>query len=531
VSVRARLILNGTLILLIGFFAVNTFLPESVRAQSSLLPDQGMRLGLDLRGGIHWVIGVKLERALEQELDYLRGSLEDRLREEKVEGVTLRVAEGRLSAEVFREDAREKVREFAGDTDVLREVPGDAAGALVYEISPDWQREVRERAMQQVLEVLRNRVEDPAKGIAESVVTRQGDDRVLVQIPGGEVDRQAARDLLEVTGFLEFKLVRDHAPSEELLVARHPGGLPEGSEVALEKEKETGRVIGAYLVDDKAALTGQYLADARVGFDNRQRPLVHFRFTPEGGEIFGELTGENVGKQLAILLDDEVKSAPVVRSRISMQGQIEGRFTTEEASDLAIVLRAGSLSVPVVIEEERTVGPALGADSIRNGVRAAVIGSALVVLFMVGYYRVSGVFASVAVLLNLLLTIGLMSLPELPGTLTLPGIAGLVLTVGMTVDGNVIIFERIREELRAGKIGHAAVDTGYHKSLWTILDANVTTLLVGLVLYQYGTGPIKGFAVTLMIGIITGVWTSVALTRLMMDIWLRRRPGAKTLSI
>jgi preprotein translocase subunit SecD len=258
---------------------------------------------------------------------------------------------------------------------------------------------------------------------------------------------------------------------------------------------------------------------------------VHFRFTPEGGEIFGDLTGENVGKQIAILLDDEVKSAPVVRSRISMQGQIEGRFTTEEASDLAIVLRAGSLSVPVVIEEERSVGPALGADSIRHGVRAAVIGSLLVVTFMIGYYRMSGVFASVAVVINLVMIIGLMSLPELPGTLTLPGIAGLLLTVGMSVDGNVIIFERIREELRTGKTAHAAVDTGYDKSFWTILDANVTTLLAGLVLYQYGTGPIKGFAVTLIIGIMTGVWTSVTLTRMFMDLWLSRDRHAKTLSI
>jgi preprotein translocase subunit SecD len=529
---RTRLLLNGALILLIGFFALNTFLPESLRTRSALLPDTGMRLGLDLRGGIHWVIGVKLDRAIEQELDYLRGSLEDRLKDEKVEGVTLHVADGALTAEVFREDARAKLREFVEDTDVLRDAPGSSAeGALRFEIEPEWQREVRERAMAQVLEVLRNRMEDPAKGIAESVVTRQGDDRVLVQIPGGEVDREAARKLLEVTGFLEFKLVRDHAPSEELLRARHPNGLPEGAEIALEKEKETERVIGAYLVDQQAALTGQYLADARVGFDNRQRPIVHFRFTPEGGEIFGDLTGENVGKQIAILLDDEVESAPVVRSRISMQGQIEGRFTTEEASDLAIVLRAGSLSVPVVIEEERSVGPALGADSIRHGVRAAIIGSLLVVTFMIGYYRISGVFASVAVMVNLVMIIGLMSLPELPGTLTLPGIAGLLLTVGLSVDGNVIIFERIREELRAGKTAHAAVDTGYDKSFWTIMDANVTTLLAGIVLYQYGTGPVKGFAVTLIIGVLCGVWTSVTLTRLLMDLWLSRDRHAKTLSI
>ncbi len=528
-TLRGRLLLNAVIVALVGFFAVNTFVPEATRVASSFLPDKGMRLGLDLRGGIHWVIGVKLERALEQELEYLRGTLEERLADDDVQGVSLRVEGGRLVADAATEEARAAVRKAASDSDVLDDV--SEGGELVFVVSEDWQREVRERAMQQVLEVLRNRVQDPAKGIAESVVTRQGADRVLVQIPGGEVDRQAARNILEVTGVLEFTLVRDHAASEDLLRAKYPQGLPADAEIALEKDKETGRAIGAYLVDAKPALTGQYLADARVGFDNRQRPIVRFRFTPEGGEVFGELTGANVGRQLAIILDDEVKSAPVVRSRISMNGQIEGRFTTEEASDLAIVLRAGSLSVPVVIEEERTVGPALGADSIRNGVRASLMGAFLVVVFMVGYYRVSGLFASVAVILNLVLLVGLMSLPELPATLTLPGIAGLVLTLGMAVDANVIIFERIREELRAGKAPRAAVDTGFNRSLWTILDANITTLLVALVLYEYGTGPIKGFAVTLSIGILTSVYSAVVLTKLMLDWYLRGGRRVEALSI
>jgi preprotein translocase subunit SecD len=529
VSLRTRLLLNAAVVLLVGFFAINTFIPESMRQASALLPDQGMRLGLDLRGGIHWVIGVKLEKALEQELEYLRGSLQERLAEEDAGGVTLQVVGDRLLAEVASDEARSRVRDVAADTKVLQEASGD--GELAFAVSESWQVEVRERAMQQVLEVLRTRVSDPAKGIAESVVTRQGTDRVLVQIPGGELDREAARKILEVTGFLEFKLVRDHAPSDELLRAKYPTGIPEAAEIVFEKDKETGRVIGAYLVDVQPALTGQYLADARVSWDNRQRPIVSFRFTPEGGEIFGELTEANVGKQLAVVLDDEVKSAPVIRSRISMQGQIEGRFTMEEASDLAIVLRAGSLSVPVVIEEERSVGPALGADSIRRGINAALIGSAAVISFMVFYYRLAGVFASVVVLINLLLVLGLMSLPELPATLTLPGIAGLVLTVGMAVDANVIIYERIREELRGRKTPKAAVDTGFSKALWTILDANVTTLIVALVLFEYGTGPIKGFAVTLSIGLVANVYTAVVLTRLIFDWHLRGDRRLEQLSI
>ena len=529
-SLRARAGLIGAFAALILFFAVNDFIPEKTRQASSLLPDKGLRLGLDLRGGIHWVIGVKLERAVQQELDYLRGSFADSFEAQKLEGVRVASEDARLVLRGGTAQDRARAQERVADADVLEEVER-GPDFVAYALTQTWQREVRERAMQQVLEVLRNRVSDPAKGIAESVVTRQGDERVLVQIPGGEVDREAARALLEVTGFLEFKIVRDQAASEELLRAKHSEGLPEDTEIAFERDRDTGRPVIAYLVAKQAAITGQYLADARVSFDNRQRPIVSFRWTPEGGEIFGDLTEENQGRQLAIILDDEVKSAPVIRTRISMSGQIEGRFTTQEASDLAIVLRAGSLSVPVVIEEERTVGPALGADSIRRGVQASIWGLVLVVLFTVVYYRRSGAFASVALAINLLLIVGLMSLPELPATLTLPGIAGLVLTVGMAIDANVIIFERIREELRAGKLPRAAVETGFNKARWTILDANITTLITALVLYEYGTGPIKGFAVTLSIGIVTSVFAALVLTRLFFDFHLRGNHRLDTLSI
>ena len=529
-SLRTRTGLVGAFVALILFFAINDFIPAKTRQASGLFPDHGLRLGLDLQGGIHWVIGVKLEQAIEQELDYLRGSFTDAFEEQKLSGVRLAVEQNRLVLRGGTAQERARAQELVGDAELLEEVER-GPDFVAYGVTDAWQGEVRERAMQQVLEVLRNRISDPAKGIAESVVTRQGDDRVLVQIPGGEVDRDAARALLEVTGFLEFKIVRDQAASEDLLRAKHPEGLPEDAEIVFERDPNTDRLVIAYLVAKQAAITGQYLADARVSFDNRQRPIVSFRWTPEGGEIFGELTEENQGKQLAIILDDEVKSAPVIRTRISMSGQIEGRFSTQEASDLAIVLRAGSLSVPVVIEEERTVGPALGADSIRRGVQASIWGLVLVVLFTVVYYRRSGVFASVVLAVNLLLIVGLMSLPELPATLTLPGIAGLVLTLGMAVDANVIIFERIREELRAGKLPRAAVDTGFNKARWTILDANITTLITSLVLYEYGTGPIKGFAVTLSIGIVTSVFAALVLTRILFDFHLRGQRRLETLSI
>jgi len=259
-----------------------------------------------------------------------------------------------------------------------------------------------------------------------------------------------------------------------------------------------------------------------VGFDLQQRPIVEFQFDAEGGRIFRDLTAEHIGDQLAIILDDNVYSAPVIRARIGARGQIEGRFTSQEAADLAVVLRAGSLAVPVVIEEERTVGPALGQDSIDRGVRAAILGLVVIVAFVVGYYRLSGGYASVALLANLVLLVGVMSL--FGATLTLPGLAGVVLTVGMAVDANVIVFERIREELRTGKTPRAAVGTGFSKARWTILDANITTFITALVLFEYGTGPIKGFAVVLSVGVATSVFSALVVTRLLFQIHPGSRP-------
>jgi preprotein translocase subunit SecD len=345
------------------------------------------------------------------------------------------------------------------------------------------------------------------------VVTRQGADRVLVQIPGGQIDRTRARALLKSTGFLEFKIVLDQDVSEDLLLARYPDGLPEDTMVSFERDRETQRVSAAYLVPRTPDITGDFLEDARVGFDPQQRPLVNFRFNPEGGEIFGALTEASIGKPLAIVLDENVYSAPTVNSRITTRGQITGRFTSQEAADLAVVLRAGALSVPVVIEEERSIGPALGQDSIDSGVEASLVGLVLILLFAVGYYRLSGVYAGIALLCNLVLLVGVMSLFD--ATLTLPGIAGLVLTVGMAVDANVIIFERIREELRAGKTPRTAIATGFDKALWTVLDANITTLITAIILFQFGTGPIKGFAVTLSVGILTSVFSALVITRLL----------------
>jgi preprotein translocase subunit SecD len=520
-NLRLRLGLALSLVLFFAFLAGANFVPQETRLQSPLLPDDGLRLGLDLQGGIHWVLGVKLEVAEEQELDFLGENLTRVAEEDDFSVSEVKVEEGRLEVTVVGNPNAEQVRGWAEDAADLATLSDDGT-TLVYTLTDLARDAVRRRGMEQVLEVLRRRIADPVRGIPDSVVTRQGDDRVLVQIPGGQIDRSRARELLKVTGFLEFKIVKDSDQTEELLLGRYKEGLPSATEIAFERDRETDRILTAYLMDEKPAITGDYLVDARVNFDSQNRPLVTFRFNTQGAQIFGDLTAANVGELLAIVLDDRVYSAPVIRSRIGSRGQIEGRFTAQEAADLAVVLRAGSLPIPVEIEEERTVGPALGADSIQRGVRASIIGLVLIVVFVVGYYRLSGGYASLALLANLLLLTGVMSLFE--ATLTLPGIAGIVLTVGMAVDANVIIFERIREELRAQKTPRGAIATGFNKAFWTIMDANITTLITALVLFEYGTGPIKGFAVTLSIGVVTSVFAALVLTRLMFALF----PGTRT---
>jgi len=514
----------GAVVALIGIFAylaIANFVPKEQRIASGFWPDDGLRLGLDLQGGIHWVVGVAIEDAITHELVFVRDNLRETLGEDDIGVGRLEVEGDTLTVSAISGADLGKIRDAAADTGVLRERSA-VADTLQYGLTDDWTQEIRERTMLQVLEVLRRRINDPVRGIPDSVVTRQGSDRVLVQIPGGQIDRGRARELLKSTGFLEFKIVRDRADDEERLRLRYSDGLPVDTEVVVERDPETEQVVAAYLVADSADITGDYLEDARVGFDQQQRPLVNFRFNPEGGRIFGDLTEANIGELLAIILDEDVYSAPSIRSRIATRGQITGRFSSQEAADLAVVLRAGALSVPVVIEEERTVGPALGQDSIRSGVRASILGLALVLLFTGFYYMLSGAYAATALLSNMLLIVGVMSLFE--ATLTLPGIAGLVLTIGMAVDANVIIFERIREELRANKTPRAAIATGYQKATGAVLDANITTLITALILFEFGTGPIKGFAVTLSIGIVTSVFCALVLTRMLFQLY----PGGRT---
>ncbi|MDJ0787866.1 MAG: protein translocase subunit SecD [Myxococcota bacterium] len=508
------------LVLLFGYLGAANFVSEERREAAWYLPDEGLRLGLDLQGGIHMVIGPDLDDAIGHELSAIENSIENQLEREGIRGTQFVLSPDRLVVRPDGSTNAEKIRALLAEYETVEIESGDDPYEIRLRLTDEWDADVRERAMLQVLEVLRRRVDDPQTGIPESVITRQGADRVLVQIPG--VSR--VPKIFGTTGKLEFKIVEDFAATEDLLRAKLPdGAVPEGKEIVAEIDRETDRVLSAYLVPQVADITGEYLTDARVGFDSRFNEWqVNFTWNADGGEIFGELTGANVNKPLAIILDSQVYSAPVIESRISRQGVIRGSFDSEQASDLAVILRAGALPIDVTIEEERTIGPALGADSISRGLWASLGGLLVVIAFAIGYYKRSGLYAAVSLGVNLVLLLGLMSLFE--GTLTLPGIAGLVLTVGMAIDANVIIFERIREELRSGRAPRAAVATGFQKARWTILDANLTTLFTAIILFNYGTGPIKGFAVTLSVGILTSVFAALVLTRLLYEWYPGQRP-------
>lgn len=373
-------------------------------------------------------------------------------------------------------------------------------------------RETIERA----LEVIRNRIDQ--FGVREPTIARQGDTRIVVDLPGIE-DPQRAIDLIGKTALLEFKLIDEKGDIKEAL----EGNIPPGDEILYDSEGK------AYLVKAETLLTGRAIKDARVEIGQWGQPYVALDFTPEGAEKFADITGKHVGERLAIILDNVVKSAPVIKTRITGgKAVIEGNFTMEEANELRIVLKSGALPVPLKIIQNTTIGPSLGKDSIRKGLISGIIGLIGVLVFMGVYYKKAGLIADFALFLNLLFIMA--SLAALKATLTLPGIAGIILTIGMSIDANVIIFERIREELKKERAPRSALDVGYKRALRTILDANITTLITALILFQFGTGPVKGFATTLSIGILASLFTAVIVTKSIFNLFLEERP-VKKLSI
>jgi preprotein translocase subunit SecD len=473
-------------------------------------PKEKIHLGLDLQGGLHLVLEVQVDKAVERTLERTGETVRKDLRARGLDVVTVepRALQGlRL---VFGRPP---------EVGVVEEIVRNYVDAGLQQQSPEiWTvdfpaaelRQIRTSAVDQALEKIRNRID--AFGVSEPSISKQGTQRIVIQLPGLEDPRRAIA-LIGRTAQLEFKLVHSRPTTSNATP-------PPGTERLYSKEKDpqTGQLVQglAYFVGRRALLTGDMLADARALPDRLSfgQYYVLMRLNSRGKRIFARLTRENVGRALAIVLDDTIFSAPVIQEPIlGGEARITGSFTPEEARDLAIVLREGALPAPVGIIENRTVGPSLGSDSIRQGVRSVLLGGTLVVLFMWVYYRWSGLIADLALGLNLLIIMGILALPNLGATLTLPGIAGIILTVGMAVDANVLIFERIREEIRLGKSVRAAVDAGFQKALMTILDANITTLIAAVVLFQFGSGPVKGFAVTLAIGIVASMFTAIFVSR------------------
>jgi preprotein translocase subunit SecD len=486
-----------------------------------ILPQNKIHLGLDLQGGMHLVLEVEAQKAVESYLERMRGDLKEDLKQQRIYAPRIEMINGNhLSLEVLGE--KERFDEFIKNNyPVLVEISAEDHGKyrrIVLGVEKKQADYLKRYAVDQALETIRNRVDQ--FGVAEPDISPQGTDRILIQLPGIK-DPQRAIKLIGRTALLEFKLLdEDHSVQEAL-----KGKIPEGDIILYQRREDpkTGRLSRVpFLLQKKTLMTGEVLKDAQVRFDDFNQPYVGLGFDPRGAKMFDRITGANVKKRLAIILDDNVYSAPVIQERISGgRAQITGAFTLDEARDLAIVLRAGALPAPVKILENRSVGPSLGRDLIDKGLQSIIIGGILVVLFMALYYKVSGAIADLALILNLILIMG--ALAGARATLTLPGIAGIILTIGMAVDANVLIYERIREELRLGKTPRAAIDGGYSKAFLTIMDANVTTLIAAVVLFQFGTGPVKGFAVTLSIGILASLFTALFVSRVIFDVLLTKR--------
>jgi len=486
-----------------------------------------IHLGLDLRGGTHLLLRVKAEEAVQNAVGQMAGDLKDILLKEKVRFVSLeakgREVEVTLLNPAQEGDLMDLVNRHYPDLEPVATTEAQGRLRIRFILSPKEADRIKENAVKQALETIRNRL-DP-QGVKELDIIAQGADRILIQLPGIE-DVERAKQMIKRVALLEFKIVdREHSLEEALR-----GKVPKGSEILYTSELDprTGkrRRGSPILVKKQTLLTGDMLDRARVEFDQFGNPRIAISFNSKGAKLFDRIASANVGKELAIILDGTVYSHPVIRQRhYGGNAVIEGRFTLDEARDLAVVLKAGSLPAPVEIEEERTVGPSLGRDSIRAGLISMIVGMTAVVLFMAFYYQAAGLVADFVLLLNVLLIMAVMA--SLRATLTLPGIAGIILTIGMAVDANVLIFERVREELRAGKTFRAALDAGYSRAFLTIIDANVTTFIAGVVLFQFGTGPIRGFAVTLCIGIAASLFTAVFVSRTIFDYFLIQRKVAK----
>ena len=529
-SLKWRAILYAVIILVAVVYLLPTFVKMPAWWED-YLPSEKISLGLDLQGGMHLILGVETEKAVENSVERYGSDLEEMLFNERIPFDHVRkIGKDRLEVQVVDPAARDKAGKMLEDKfSVMKKLKvEETKDGIIYILELDKQEaeQIKKSATEQALETIRNRIDQ--FGVAEPTIQQQGDDRILIQLPGIK-DPKRALDLIGKTALLEFKILDEEGNLDDAL----KGNVPLDDQILYQREvnRETGEVKKVpFLLKKKTLLTGDRLVNAQVRIESQfNEPYVALEFDARGAALFEKITEKYVNKRLAIVLDNNVYSAPVIKEKISGgNAQISGRFTPEEARDLAIVLRAGSLPAPVTILEKRTVGPSLGQDSIDQGLRAMIIGSIATILFMLVYYRLSGLVANFALVLNILLLLAVLA--GFRGTLTLPGLAGIVLTIGMAVDANVLINERIKEELRSGKTLKASIDAGYTRAFLTIMDSNLTTIIAAIFLFQFGTGPVKGFALTLTIGLLANIFTAVAITRLIFDYFVIER-RIKTLSI
>lgn len=532
-TLRVSLIAIATLLSIIYFLpstSLNPLLPE-------WLQKYGIVLGLDLQGGVHLVYEVDGDEAVNITIERITASLNNIFKEEKIN--TKAEKQGSNIA-VFTEDIKASDLLYKNYPNLKEIARSD--GKVIFALDEKEIEQIKTFAVDQALETIRNRVDQ--FGVSEPTIHRQSDNEIVIQLPGVK-DTKRAIELVGKTAILEFKLVDDDSPiaaqmpgtilagEEEATIKQFADQIPEGDEILFERivEKEGEEVRKrVYLLKKESLMTGEFLTQARVNIDQRyNEPNISISFNSTGAKLFEQITTNNVNKRLAIILDDNVYSAPNIREPISGgSAQISGSYTMQEARDLAIVLRSGSLPAPLNMLQNVTVGPSLGKDSIDAGINAGIISFILVIVFMVAYYKMSGLIADFALVLNIVYLIGVLS--AFGATLTLPGIAGVILAIGMAVDSNVLMFERIREELRVGKTPKAAIDSGYDKAFWTIFDSHVTTLITAVVLFQFGTGPIKGFAVTLGWGVFINLFTALVGTKTIFDL-ITTKGVVKRLSI
>jgi preprotein translocase subunit SecD len=513
--------------LVVCAFAIPNFFPQEMVQRWPKWAQRHIVLGLDLQGGSHLLLEVDSNAVRKERVEALRDDVRRVLRETRIgytgltvrgNAVEVRIREGADMAQVLtklRELSQPLGGILSGSGQRTVEVADLGGGLFRLTVSEPAINERIRQAVDQSIQILERRINE--LGTVEPLIQRQGADRILVQVPGLQ-DPTRVKEILGKTAKLSFRMVDQSMSPEQATEGRAP---PE-AELLRGSQRDGGQ---PYLIEKRVVVSGEDLTDAQPGFDQRTtEPIVTFRFNSKGAQSFGRATQENVGRPFAIVLDNEVISAPVIREPIiGGSGQISGNFTVEQANDLAILLRAGALPAPLTIIEERTVGPGLGQDSIEKGKLASYVGSVLVIAFMIATYGLFGIFATIAVAVNVAMIFGILSL--LNATLTLPGIAGIVLTVGIAVDSNVLIYERIREEVRHGRSPITAIDAGFTRALATILDSNITTFIAAAVLFFIGTGAVRGFAVTLGIGILTTVFTAFTLTGLIVAAWVRwRRP-------